>query len=87
MEPTIPVSELNKFQSYQVSEYENIYPMCENGDILDCEVNKSNESLNENCKGILMFTNETSSCSCQESNGQERNSKNIVRQGWAKYIR
>ena len=77
--------------------FTNIFPVCDNGEILDCQENKSNEVLDESCKGILMFTSETSSCSCQgsndmilddfESNNRKRKSANIARQGWSKYTR
>ena len=52
-----------------------------------CQENKSNETLDENCEKILMFTNETSSCFCRGSNRLKRNSENILRRGWSKYIR
>ena len=75
----------------------NFFPLCDNGEILDCQENKSNEVLDESCKGILMFTSETSSCSCRgsndmildefKSNNLGRKSANIVRQGWSKYTR
>ena len=87
----VPVNILPKYQSYQVTEFQNIFPTCENGEIFECQENKSNESVDENCKGILngdlMFTNETSSCSCQGSNRRKRNSENILRRGWSKYTR
>ena len=65
----------------------NIYPTCENGEILDCQENTSNEVLDESCKGILMFTSETTSCFCRGSNDLKRKSENILRQGWSKYTR
>ena len=62
--------------------------MCENGEIFDCQENKSNEVLDESCKGILMFNSDTSSsCFCRGSNDQKRNSDNILRKGWSKYTR
>ena len=71
--------------------------MCENEEIFDCQENKSNEVLDESCKGILMFTSETSYCSCRGinhrilddvgSNDLERNSEKTLRQGWSKYTR
>ena len=77
--------------------FPNIFPVCDNGEILDCQENKSNEVLDESCKGILMFTSEASSCSCQgsnhtildelESKNRVRKSANILRQGWSKYTR
>ena len=89
-------SKLPKYQSYPVAEFQNIFPTCEDGEYFDCEENKSNQSLDENCKGILngdlMFTNdsltnETSSCTCRGSKRRKRNSENILKQGWSKYIR
>ena len=86
-------------QNKQEPEYNqtNIFPACENGEIFDCQENKSNEVLDESCKGILMFTSETSSCSCRgsnqmilddlDSNDLARGSENILRQGWSKYTR
>ena len=75
----------------------NIFPVCENEEIFDCQENKSNEVLDESCKGILMFTSETSYCSCRginqiilgdvDSNDLERNSEKTLRQGWSKYTR
>ena len=79
--------EFAQFESYQVTEFQNIYPTCENGESLECQENKSNETLDENCENILMFTNETSSCFCRGSNRLKRNSDNILRRGWSKYIR
>ena len=91
----VPVNILPKYQSYQVTEFHNIFPTCENGEIFECQENKSNESLPENCKGILngdlMFTSENStenhSCSCQGSNRKKRNSENIEKAGWTIYSR
>ena len=82
-----PEFHVAKFQSYQVTKFENILLTCENEEILECQENKSNESLDENCGKILMFTNETSSCFCQGSNRQKRDSGNTLRKGWSKYIR
>ena len=61
--------------------------MCENGEIFDCQENKSNEVLDERCRGILMFTSENDTCYCRGSNNHERKSGNILRQGWSKYTR
>ena len=66
---------------------QNIFPTCENGEKFDCQENKSNEVLDESCKGILMFNNETSSCYCRGSNVLKRSSRNILRQGWSKFTR
>ena len=84
-EPEYHVTDWVNLQSYQVTHEVNIFP-CEDGEIFDCQENKSNETLDENCGKILMFNNETSSCSCRGSNRRKRNS-NILRQGWSKYIR
>ena len=74
----------------------NIFPVCKNEEIFDCQENKSYEVLDESCKGILMFTGETSFCSCRginqiilddDSNDLDRNSEKILRQGWSKYTR
>ena len=70
-EPEYPLA------AYKVTKFQNIFP-CKNGENFDCQGNKSNESLDKNCKGILMFTNETSVCSCRGSNNRKRNSKNIL---------
>ena len=98
-EPEFTVNKLAKFQSYQLTKEQNIYPTCENGGIFECEQNESNESLPENCKeslkGDLMFTSEKftedNSCSCQAltqgSNRKKRNSENIKRAGWTIYSR
>ena len=80
-------SQVNELQSHQVTKFQNIFPTCENGEIFECQENKSNESLDENCKKILMFTNETSFCYCRGPNPLKRSSKNILRQGWSKYAR
>lgn len=80
-EPKLPNEE--KF----IQTNSTIFPMCENGSILNCQENKSKEdSLVESCKGILMFNNETSSCFCPGSNNLKRKS-GIIRQGWSKYSR
>ena len=76
-----------QLNSYRITEFQNIFPTCENGEILDCQENKSNQTLDENCEKILMFTSENSTCSCRGSNNQKLNSKNIVREGWSRYIR
>ena len=65
----------------------NFFPTCENGTMLDCQENKSDEVLDENCRGILMFSNEMSSCLCEDSNNFKRNSGDILRQGWSQYTR
>ena len=87
----VPVNILPKYQSYQVTEFQNIFPTCEDGEYFDCEENKSNESVDENCKeilnGTLMFTSENNSCSCQRSNRKKRNSENIIKAGWSIYTR
>ena len=62
----------------------NIFP-CENEEVFDCEEINSDKVLDESCKGILQFTNGTSSCSCQGAN--KRNSKDIVREGWSQFTR
>ena len=69
-------------ESELVTTIHNIFPTCENGENFDCQENKSNEVLDESCKGILMFTNETSSCYCRGQNGLKRRSRNILR--WVK---
>ena len=61
--------------------------MCENGNMLDCQENKSNEVLDERCKGILMFSSDKSSCFCEDSNELKRHSEHIERQGWSQYTR
>ena len=73
--------------SYQLTQELNIYPTCEDGEVFYCQNNTSNESLDENCGKILMFNSETRSCSCEGSNRRKRNSGNILRKGWSKYIR
>ena len=62
------------------------FPMCENGKFLDCQENESDEVLDESCRGILMFSSETSSCFCEDSNNLKRKG-DIMRQGWSKYTR
>ena len=57
---------LTQLTSYRITEFQNIFPTCENGEILDCQENKSNQTLDENCEKIFMFTNENSTCSCPE---------------------
>ena len=80
-------SQVNELQSHQVTKFQNIFPTCENGEIFECQENKSNETLDENCGNMLMFTNGTSSCFCRGSNRLKRNSEKILRRGWSKYIR
>ena len=65
----------------------NFFPTCENGKFLDCQENKSNEVLDESCRGILMFNSETSSCFCEDSNNFKQNSGDILKKGWSKYTR
>ena len=66
---------------------------CENGRKLNCPGNMSNETLNEKCKGILMFSeNDTSShCECQDPNQPIRTiskrSSSMSRSGWTKWTR
>ena len=72
--------------SYRIAEFQDIFPTCKTGEIFDCQENKSNQTLDENCEKVLMFTGENSTCSCQGSNSRKFNSKNIVRKGWSKYI-
>ena len=68
--------------------FQNIFPRCENGEILYCHENKSNETLDEKCKKMLLFTSENSTCFCPGSNDRmKRNSKNILREGWSLYTR
>ena len=64
-----------------------MFPTCENGEILECEEIDSDKVLDESCKGILQFTNGTSSCSCQGTNDFARNSKHIARKGWSQFTR
>ena len=80
---------MSKGVNFDIPDLTNIFPVCENGGIFDCEGNKSNEVLHENCKGILMFTREpeTSSCFCRGSNDHIQYSGNIKRQGWTRYVR
>ena len=79
----------SKKQNQQEPEFNltNIFPTCENEGIFECQENKPNEVLDDSCKGILMFTSETSSCFCRGSNDLKRNSERILRQGWSKYTR
>ena len=62
-------------------------PICENGEILECEEIDSDKVLDESCKGILQFTNGTSSCYCPGINDLARNSEHIVKRGWSQFTR
>ena len=66
---------------------DNIFPTCENGKVFDCEDINSDKVLDESCKGILQFTNGTSSCSCQGKNDTAQKSNHILRQGWTQFTR
>ena len=64
-----------------------IFPTCENKEVFECEEINSDKVLDESCKGILQFTNGTSSCFCRGTDDLARNSKHIVRQGWSQFTR
>ena len=64
-----------------------IFPTCENGKVFECEEINSDKVLDESCKGILQFTNGTSSCFCQGTDDLARNSEQIVREGWSQFTR
>ena len=86
-EPEFHITKCTNLTSYQITQEVNIYPKCEDGEVFHCQNNTSNESLEENCGQILMFNSETRSCYCEGSNRRKRNSGNILKQGWSKYIR
>ena len=86
-EPEFHITKFSNLTSYKLTQEVKIYPTCKNGEVFHCENNTSNESLDENCGKILMFNSETRSCSCEGSNRRKRNSGNILRKGWSKYIR
>ena len=78
MDPTLPVAIFQNFE---------IFPTCENGGVFECEEINSDKVLDESCKGILQFTSDKSTCSCQGTNNLARNSEHILRHGWSKFTR
>ena len=74
-------------QHNQTLQNVNIFPTCENEEDFNCEEITSNEVLDESCKGILQFSNGTSTCFCQAKNGTAQQSDHILRQGWSQFTR
>ena len=74
-------------QNNQTLENVHIFPTCENGEAFNCEDITSDEVLDESCKGILQFSNSTSTCSCQAKNDTAQQSDHILRQGWSQFTR
>ena len=64
---------------------------CQSGNFSDCIENMTDEeeSLADECQGILMFSNKTSTCGAycdNDLNSQVRSNK-IIRQGWTLFSR
>lgn len=74
-------------QHNQTLQNVHIFPTCENEEALNCEDINLDEVLDESCKGILQFSNGTSTCSCQTQNDTAQQSDHILRQGWSQFTR
>lgn len=61
---------------------------CESGDFSDCDLNRFNDHAPIGCEGILMFSNDNSTCgSMCDSNRAKRSSESngFKKQGWTPY--
>ena len=58
---------------------------CQSGDYTDCYDDMPEKSLTGDCNGILMFTNQSSSCG--ENCENNENSRKIIRKGWTLFTR
>ena len=65
----------------------SIFPTCEDGSFLKCEENRSNAMSEDQCKGVLIFMNETSYCFCSNKQERKQHLGPILRQGWSHYTR
>ena len=62
---------------------------CQSGNYSDCTRNPAEDVLNEQCKGILMFSNKSSSCgsNCDNPLPLQMRSKKVIRKGWTLFSR
>jgi len=63
----------------------NVDFQCQSGEYSDCLVNVPEDSLPEACNGILMFSNQSTSCGANCGNIDD--SRRIVRKGWTLFTR
>ena len=80
------VLQQNFKRNYYEPAFQRIFPTCEIGELIHCEENPLNETVEESCKGVLIFSNQTGSCSCELTGKAKRNRQN-VRTGWSLYTR
>ena len=62
---------------------------CQSGNFSDCIDNMADDVLPEECNGVLMFTNKTSSCGayCENFTSSLSRSNKIKRKGWTLFTR
>ena len=62
---------------------------CQSGNFSDCIDNMADDVLPKECKGVLMFTNKTSSCGayCDNLTSSLNRSNKIKRKGWTLFTR
>ena len=63
----------------------NVDFQCRSGDYSDCLENIPEDVLSETCSGILMFSNQSTSCGANCGNIED--SRKIVKKGWTLFTR
>ena len=65
----------------------SIFLTCNDRFVKECYENVPDETLDEECTGILMFAKAESNCKCSMQNSFGRNWKHPVKRGWSKFTR
>ena len=78
------IIQIFEFESYHIGDPSLIGLSCESGDFSDCQLDEEFEPVPIGCDGVLIFSDNSSTCGSSCESDRKRRSVSIKKSGWTK---